>query len=81
MVEALKLGDVVRPTAQLRAWGPSAADKGARVTRITPGGFVWAKPLTSTRPGEIGQRGFGWLWRASQEYRFDPGDLEVAARD
>lgn len=74
------VGDVVHPTAQLRAWGFSAADKGAIVTRIDAAGGVWAAPLKSTRPGEIGQRGFGWLWRKGIEYRFDPGDLEVVSR-
>lgn len=72
----LHVGARVRPTAQLRRWGPSAFDRGAVVTRLDArGGF--ARPLHSTRPKDVGAKGFGWLWSSRREYRFDAGDLEV----
>lgn len=73
-------GTRVAPSARLRAWGPSAIDKGGEVTR-TKGEHVWVRPLASTRPKDIGARGFGWLWSRKKEYHFTRDDLERAEPD
>lgn len=73
-------GAPVVPSQRLRRWGPSAIDKGGVVTR-TKGEHVWVRPLKSTRPKDIGAKGFGWIWSSKQEYHFTRDDLERAEPD
>lgn len=73
-------GTRVVPSRRLRSFGPSAIDKGGEVTR-TKGENVWVRPLVSTRPKDIGARGFGWLWSRKQEYHLTRDDVERAEPD
>lgn len=73
-------GTRVVPSRRLRAMGPSAIDKGGEVTRRR-GDLVWVRPLKSTRPGEVGAKGFGWLWSSKQEYVVGIDDVERAEPD